>query len=256
MKNMKLGKLAKKVDARTLQLSKYLTTSLPPLPKTVENDALLTEWTMMGNDVAGDCTCAAGGHGVMAWTFPNNDLVTPSLASVLAAYTAVTAQENGGQGYDPATGANDNGCTCLDVLNYWRQIGIGGHKISSFVEVNAHNQTEIKASIYLFGLVYIGIALPLSAQTQSTRWHVTDPSLGGDAAPGSWGGHCVIVVGYNADGVDVITWGQRVRMTWGFWRAYVDEAYGALSLDFFTASKAPNGFALATLQDDLSQIKK
>lgn len=248
MINKKLGKLAKKNDPRTFKLSKYLEVgALPSLPISIQNDTDLSDWGMMGNDTIGDCTCAAAGHGIMAWTDPNKDLVTPPTSSIITAYSAVS-------GYDPTTGVNDNGAACLDVLNYWRQTGIYTHKIAAYAEVAVHNQTEVKASIFLYELTYIGVALPISAQAQAKRWSVTSPSLQGNSAPGSWGGHCVIVVGYNADGVDVITWGERVRMTWGFWRAYVEEAYCLLSADFFTANKAPNGFDLATLQNDISKL--
>jgi len=70
-------------------------------------------------------------------------------------------------GYDPATGANDNGAVELDVLNQWRQVGIGGHKIGAFVAVSPSDAREVKEAIYLFGGVYIGISLPLAWQGQS-----------------------------------------------------------------------------------------
>ena len=53
-------------------------------------------------------------------------MATPSDKQVVAAYSAIT-------GYNPSTGANDNGAVEIDVLNYWRQTGIAGHKIGAYV---------------------------------------------------------------------------------------------------------------------------
>ena len=103
----------------------------------------------------------------------------------------------------------------------------------------------------LFGGLYIGVSLPASAQNQD----VWDVATGPDAEAGSWGGHCVNVVGYDADGLTVVTWGATKRMTWAFWLAYVDEAYAILSNDFLTtAGQTPNGFDLAALTNDLRAV--
>lgn len=246
---MKLGKQAPANDPKDLLFSKYADlTLLPPSPTTLQNNQGLFNWGMMGNDVAGDCTMAAGGHAIMSWTDSAGSLFIPSRAEVIGAYSALT-------GYNPSNGQNDNGATCNDALNYMKQVGISGHKILAYTKINNHYQLEVKASIHLFELLYIGVSLPLSAQNQLTRWSVTDTSLKGKAAPGSWGGHCVVVVGYNPDGVDIITWGQRIRVTWGFWATYVDEAFAILSPDFFNKGVAINGFNLPLLQQDLSLLK-
>jgi len=43
-------------------------------------------------------------------------------------------------------------------------------------------------------------------------------------------------------------------MTWSFWERYVDEAYCLLSDDFLNAGRAPNGFDLAALKEDLALV--
>ena len=61
------------------------------------------------------------------------------------------------------------------------------------------------------------------------------------------------VVAYDQTGLTVVTWGALKRMTWGFWGAYVDEAYALLSSDWIeTDLLAPSGFNLAALQSDLA----
>src|SRR3954470_7477044 len=80
-------------------------------------------WPMYLNDRIGDCTCAGAGHIIQsASTYGQGQTITISDDDVLRAYIA-------NSGYDPRTGANDNGAVMQDVLNYWRKEGIGGHKI-------------------------------------------------------------------------------------------------------------------------------
>jgi hypothetical protein len=202
---------------------------------------------MMANDRLGDCTCAAAGHLIEEWTTYSGTGVTLSDSDIIAAYSSIT-------GYNPQTGQNDNGAVELDVLKYWRKTGFSGHKISVFVGLEPGNHDHIKASVYIFGGCYIGLALPISAQTQNV-WSVPPGSLQGPGAPGSWGGHAVPVVAYDSLGLTVVTWGALKQMTWGFWDAYCDESYGLLSPDWVNAKKiAANGFNLAQLKADLKAI--
>jgi len=246
---MKLGKAAPRHDPRTLQLANYLEPgNLPPAPKTENYGKTIASWPMMGNDTIGDCTCAAAGHMVECWT--GNASSTPVVISdnsIIQAYSAIT-------GYDPTTGANDNGAVEIDVLNYWRQTGIGGHKIVAYAALEPGNRNHVTDGIYLFGGVYIGLGLPISAQHQKV-WSVPPGGPVGSGAPGSWGGHAVPVVEYDKHGLTVVTWGMLKRMTWGFWGAYCDEAYALLSEDFIgPGGKAPSGFDFNALLNDLKQV--
>ncbi len=213
-------------------------------------------WGMMDNDQLGDCTCAAAGHLIMEWTSnAQSKMVTPPDQQIVDAYSAIT-------GYNPTTGANDNGAVELDVLNYWRQQGIAGHKILAFIALEPSNHTHIMDAVWIFGGCYIGVALPKSAQAQTSNkqpWSVSPQGTGGDGAPGSWGGHAVPVVAYDSRGLTVVTWGALQTMTWGFWAAYCDEAYAILSPDFISKkggkTATPSGFDLAQLQADLADLR-
>lgn len=245
---IKLGKHKKREDARSLKLARYLAPALPPAPPSTDWTAKVNEpWRMMLNDSLGDCTCAAAGHLIMEWTCNAGVGVLPTDDQILEAYEAIT-------GYNPADPNSDQGAVELDVLNYWRQTGIAGHQIGAFAEIDPANQDHVKAAVYLFGGVYIGVQLPLSAQGQD-EWNVVGP-LTGDCEPGSWGGHAVPVVAYDENGVTVITWGQPLKMSWAFWSAYVDEAYAIISADFLNgAGDTPAGFDLAQLQNDLRAVE-
>jgi hypothetical protein len=252
---LKLGKLAPRVDPRTLMFASYVTAALPAPPPALNLATKVKgSWGMMDNDQIGDCTCAAAGHLIMEWTASaQSKMVTPSDQQIVAAYSAIT-------GYNPKTGANDNGAQEIDVLNYWRQTGIAGHKIQAFVGLEPSNHTHIMDGVWMFGGCYIGLALPKTAQGQTQNhqpWSVISTS--GDGQPGSWGGHAVPVVAYDARSLTVVTWGALQTMTWGFWAAYCDEAYAILSPDYLEKKGgqiiAPSGFNLAQLQEDLADLK-
>ena len=142
---MKLGKKASKQDHRNLKLSSYLSI-LPPVPTACDWSHNIINWGMMRNDTVGDCTCAGGGHLIMGWTANASTEVIPSDTDILAAYSAIT-------GYNPNDPNTDQGANELDVLNYWRQTGIAGHKIGAYVQLNASDIPHVKTAIYLFGVI-------------------------------------------------------------------------------------------------------
>ena len=190
---------------------------------------------------------------IMEWTAnAGKKMFTPTDKQVVAAYSAIT-------GYNPTTGANDNGAVEIDVLNYWRQTGIAGHKIGAYVALEPSNHNHIMDSVFIFEGCYIGLQLPISAQAQTQNhqvWSVPPGGPSGDGKPGSWGGHAVPVVAYDSRGVTVVTWGDLQRMTWSFWETYCEEAYAILSNDYLTNKKtSPQGFKLDQLQADLHDLK-
>ena len=252
---MKLGKKAPRFDPRTLRLAKY-TAALNPPPAFCNWTKKITSWPMMLNDQLGDCTCACAGHMIEQWTGELNAgrAITPPDSAILTTYEAVG-------GYVPGDPSTDNGAVILDVLNYWRKTGIGGsapeaynHRILAFASLEPNNHVDVMDSIYIFGNSYIGVQLPLSAQGASI-WEVPPGGATGNGAPGSWGGHAVPIVAYDARGLTVVTWGQLMRMTWPFLDAYCDEAYAVLSTDWLSArGLSLPGFDRAQLEKDLAAI--
>jgi len=252
-RKLKLGKQAARHDPRTLLLASYVTPALPTPPAEFDLTTKVKNWGMMDNDQIGDCTCAAAGHLIMEWTAnAGKKMVTPSDNEIVAAYSAIT-------GYNPTTGANDNGAVEIDVLNYWRQTGIAGDQIGAYIALEPANHIHIMDSVYIFGGCYIGLQLPISAQAQTQNhqpWSVPPGGATGDGKPGSWGGHAVPVMAYDTRGVTVVTWGALQTMTWTFWEAYCEEAYAILSNDYLTGKKkTPQGFSMQQLQADLADLK-
>ena len=236
---MKLGKKARRFDRRTLRLARYLTPSLPPPPPKVTNSQGVADWGMMLNDRFGDCTIAGVAHAIQVWTLSAGNEITAPDATVLQYYEKW-------DGYDPNTPDSDHGGVELDVLNQWRKDGFCGHKLQAYADTDPQDTLHVRQAIALFGGLYIGLLLPVSAQSQDV-WDVDTSSKG---QPGSWGGHCVFVPDYDADGLTCITWGQLKKMTWGFWGTYCDEAHALLSPEW----QPPKGFDMAALETDLEQV--
>jgi hypothetical protein len=241
----KLGKLPVRTDARTLRLARYVDrVRLPPPPASLDLTAGVDDWPMYANDRIGDCTTAAAGHMIEVWTAEGRGrAVEIAEASVLHAFDRVKI-------VDPLTG--EAGAVELDVLRDWRKHGIGGHRIGAYAAVALHDHQLTRTGAWLFGGLYIGLSLPLTARQQDV-WDWTGSPVG-DAAPGSWGGHAVDVVRFDDGGLTVVTWGALKQLTWSFWDHYCDEAYCILSSDFVAKGEAPNGFDLATLKADLELV--
>lgn len=223
-----LGKRAPRIDSRTLRMSTYRTAKAGPITVPVADGYItkVPDWPMYLNDTLGDCVAAAAGHCIEQWTEYAGDFYQPTDAEILAFYET--------QNPPP----QDDGMVMLTALNTWRQNGVGKHKIDAFVSIDPTNRKEVEEAIYLFGNIYIGLALPLTAQTGDV-WQVPPMGLNGDGSPGSWGGHCVPAMGFQGktvpghpEGLMVVTWGQLMPMTWAFLESYCDEAYAILSPDW------------------------
>ena len=245
---MKLGKKAPRLDKRTFKLSKYLPKKLPAPPAEVSWVTHVPQFPMYLNDSIGDCVAAAAAHMINQWTTyasGKETLVTDN--DVLVSYEAVG-------GYQPGNPGTDNGMDMGSYLSYWRNSGIGGHKIMAYMSVDYTNMTEVFQAIQLFGNAYMGVALPITAAPQ-TAWTVADGGPYGDGSPGSWGGHCIPLVAASPVTLTCVTWGQTLKMSHNFFKDYVDELWVALSADWIEKTGlSPSQFDLATLKQDLEAL--
>jgi hypothetical protein len=245
----KCGKQARKVDARTVDIGHYFKKEmLPKPPATCDWAAKVTQpWGMMQNDVLRDCTSAAAAHQAVCWTANATGAVIdiPDDA-VVDAYKAVA-------GYVPGDESTDNGAAELDMLNYWRKTGIGGHTIMAYATVEYSNHNVVKQCIYLFGGLYTGLLLPNSIFGQEI-WDVPAGGPVDQGEPGTYGSHAVVALAYDDIHITVISWGKAVKLTWAFWDTYCDEAYACLSADFLKKNRSPEGVELQMLEKDLLNI--
>lgn len=244
---MKLGRRSVRHDARTLRLGAYLLPQLPAPPARADWTRAQAAWGMMLNDQLGDCTIAGCAHAVQLWSAHTGAEATLADATVEQYYEQW-------DGYNPADAEHtDNGGVELDVLKLWRKQGLDGHRLLAFADPRVTSLVEIRQSIALFGGVYIGLDLPVTAQKQEL-WDVVSGG-GADAEKGSWGGHCVFVGAYDENGFTCVTWGVLKTMTVAFWQAYCDEAHTLLGADWMAAKGAPSGFDQQQLLADLRALR-
>lgn len=244
-----LGKRAPQLDKRTFMLSRYLPAVLPAPPP--ETDGYVTKvpsFPLYLNDSLGDCVAAAAGHIINQETYyASGTEAIPTDAQILKTYEDVG-------GYVPGDPSTDQGMNMLDYLKYWRKKGVGGHKILGFAAIDLTRRDQIMQAIQLFGNVYLGLQLPISAQGQNV-WKVPPSGPFGDGSPGSWGGHCVPMMFAGQQSSVVVTWGATLHMTWDFLADYADEAYVVLSNDWIKANGiSPSKFNITQLKADLALL--
>lgn len=218
--------------------------AMVPKPS-VDWTVAVKSWPMLANDTHSDCTAAGCFHQLACWLNNNGFDYTPTDAEALALYSATSNYPK-----------EDDGAVETTVLDYWRTTGIAGPFNTDrivYAALTPTNVNQIKLSVQFFGGCYLGINLPLTAQTQDA-WEVV--STTGDGAPGSWGGHCVIVVAYDEQYATVVTWGKLLKASWAFLQAYCAEAYGLISANWLANSGiSPPGLNWDGLQRELEAIQ-
>jgi len=224
---------------------------LLPTPPPAELLETTSAWPMLANDQFNCCTSAAAGHMVHHWTAANHDSVFLTDQDIIRAHAALTG---------------DRLMDCvsmLDALKYWRKSGIGDHLINSFVEGRPKDEDQMRCIIHLFGSAYIGLDLPHFAcagdplQWPSIPWAIPPQITAEDSAPQPTNGHCVTAIGYDADGLYVVTWGVMKTMSWDFYKAYNVETFAVLSEDWVQENEdCPTGFSCAKLAQDLHEVER
>jgi hypothetical protein len=265
---LKLGKLGKKQDYRTLQYKNYNANINVVVPDEFGHEDLISDGAGMlangpddsvfpGFQGCGCCTFSDRGHTCILWNKEGQHPVTITGKETVSDYSALT-------NYDPQTGENDNGCAILDVLNYALNTGIldadgNRHKIGAFLELDITNIDEVKEAMYIFSDVTVGIQFPDSAMNQFNAggvviWDV-EPNATIDGAHDVPLYGTAKVVGYS-DGIFYLdTWDKIIGMTLAFFKKYVDEGYVILSPEFLNSQGvSPEGFDLPTLQADLAAL--
>ena len=234
----KLGRLAPKRPQGLHMLAYYQTNPLPAAPESVAVPPV-SEWGMLGNDQYGDCTFAGIVHSMMSTanvvqeeeTFPTTD-------EVVKAYLTYT---NG----------QDAGAVEADLLAHWKNTGLFGHNIPAYAPTDHSDFDELKSVITTFGLAYIGIQIPTPAQQQFAEgqpWALTHTPADNQIE----GGHCVILVGYDKDYAQCITWGKVQQVTWEWLSSYMQESWALITPEIVEKGAYGN----MRLPDLLSDLEK
>lgn len=247
MSDFKLGRLPADPTTPKLKLASFLSSTGIAYPENRDWLSKVSSWPMYLNDRLGDCTCATVGHLVQVFNrYGQNTDVRVSDSDVLRAYEAVS-------GYNPATGANDDGAVVQDVLSYWRKTGVGGHKILAFAQVDFKNADELRSAMNIFGNIYLGIDFPNTAMDQFDNDEPWDVVYGAH----SEGGHAINAGYYDvSDNMwKVVTWGKVQPMTQAFFDKYVEEAWVVISQEWLDANGSnPDGIEMQALGDEFTRI--
>lgn len=241
-----LGKLPARPGAVKLKLTDYLT--LPKSPKIFGHEKLVTNWEMLGNDTVGDCVLAGAGHETMLWNREASKTVVITDQDAISDYSAIT-------GYNPKNPNSDQGTDMQVAASYRQKTGIKDannkrHKISAYVALSVGDVTELRAAIYLFSAVGVGIQFPSSAMDQfkeGKSWTVVKGSETED-------GHYIPCVGYDTRNIFLVTWGKCIKASDGFIKKYMDEGIVYLSEEFLKLGVSPDGFDLSQLRADLKEL--
>jgi hypothetical protein len=211
------------------------------------------QWPMYCNDRLNCCTVAGIAHVIAAMTvygdhpfplFPDDEIIR--------IYSAVS-------GYDPMTGANDNGASMQAVLDYVRTNGITDragktHRVVMYAAFGTPNSPALLAEVLnVFGAVYTGVHCPKSAMTEFGKlwtWSPDSPIVGGHAI----GLHRRM--SYSANGpFDWSTWGALQQSTLGFAEHYIEESWAVVSEDWLASNgKTCGGLDLAQLEVDMHLV--
>ena len=204
------------------------------------------------NNKAGCCVYSAPGHHVKLVGQLTGAPMIVTANMVRDAYAAAT-------GYDPATGANDNGAVVRDMLDEWRKCGLYGTTIAAYCAVDWTDADEVTIAAWLCGGLIGGYALPLASQGQTDNdgnpdWHVPVGGWPKGKGPGTWGGHCIYQHGVSPGLDEANSWGEPTVWTPG-WRADCCRELWAPVLGMWVtrSGHCPNGFAFADLLADVHE---
>jgi hypothetical protein len=236
---LKLGKRPATYDRRDITYAdvRPAGTSLPqaPLPGGGYGTDF-ADWLMLGNGPCDDGSvesdwAAYEGAGDCAWAGPAHETMEASknAARPVPGFTClnVLEQYSAYSGYNPQTGANDNGSNVRDVLSWRQKKGLldsagAAHKIGTYVALEPGNTSQLWEALWLFEAVGIGINFPTSAMDQFNAGKMWSVVAGATIE----GGHYVPVVGHPVQNVwTCVTWGKRQTMTPQFLTTYCDEAW-------------------------------
>lgn len=265
---LQLGKQPASYDSRDLRYADVRTTlSLPPIPPPGGGygmDFGADGWLMLGNGPDDSVFSGFQGCGDCAWAGPAHEVMESckNAGRAVPQFSGKTVVDQYAQysGYDPQTGAGDNGSNVREVLAWRQKTGLlddsgTAHKIGTYVALEPGNLDQLWEALYLFDVVGIGINFPVSAMDQINAGQIWS------VVPGAKidGGHYIPIVGHPSPGIwTCVTWGQRQPMTTQFLTTYCDEAWAWLDPERYSQAtgETPQGFTAEQMQQYMTVVSQ
>lgn len=238
------GKLPPKIHPQAPRLARYLATNIVA-PQSCYYGTKVTDWSVLMNDRIGDCVPCAGLHLLQSWGNETGKPFSPTDDQALVIYEALA-------GYNPSTGANDNGVDISAFLDYWQNTGVAGNDCVAHAVVDHTNLDLIKLGIYLFGGVIVGTEVTSRAEAQTDAHVPWDDTWYPSFVQGL---HGIPLLGYDSRNFWACSWGQMVAITPEYALRHFDEAHVVIDPTWILASGvSPSGVNLQGLIADQSLV--
>lgn len=196
------------------------------------------------NDRAGSCVFSGAGHMVNLLNQHTSRPLYVNADMVRDAYATT--------GYDPETGAGDNGANIREhLLKPWKALGWWGTKAIAYARVDPTNVEEVALATWLGGGLIGGYNLPADCFEQNDgqgrpQWSMPEGGWAPGEGPSASRGHCIYTHGVRSGN----TWGQSLVMDQPYILATCDELWLVLLDIWQVGDRAPNGFAWQQLVAD------
>lgn len=256
---VRLGKQEYLHDDRTLRMARFLLPEIrTPSHFDFDKNRAAFPFRMWGNDAYGDCVIAGRCNQIIRLERVEQRRTVSLLDDdAISEYKRLTGCASPGD-------SHDTGLVVLEAMRDWKNVGMQtdgkvgirsprNYSIYAYGELEPTDHGQLRTAIYAMHGIHMGFWLPVAAQ-QMTRQGVWDyhGETGSEWQPGSWGGHLVFSKAYDADGVEILTWGQKVKVTWNFIDKYCDEAWAIVdNADSWRVKQTIN---VAELDSTLRQI--
>lgn len=240
---------------------------LTPVPVNTDVDraSLVTDWPMYCNGPdpenatvcpgspsgCGCCVWAELGHMIQGMTaYAGTEIILPA-SSIITGYAST--------GYDPQTGANDNGTDPVQALEYMRTTGLtdalgSTHKFAGYARFgNPADEELIGQVLETFGTVFMAFDMQQAQEDQFSEgmpftWVKGSPVVGGHG----------ICLQRRATGMDILRypcWGELQAGNKAFQFNQCTDAYAVVSEDFIRANGTTvGGMDLEQLLADLDAV--
>jgi hypothetical protein len=249
---MRLGKQEHKFDERTLLMANYMLPDIRvPYRYNFDRGKTPLPLPMWGNDKWGDCVIAGeANHLLRLERIEQRRTVKLTEQIVVDRYKHLT-------GAQQPDDANDTGLVVLEAMRNWYHEGwtVNGrnYTIAAYGELEPGDRKQLRMGVYLLHGIHLGYWLPLSARkmTDEGVWDYQGQT-GAEWQPGSWGGHLVYSKAFDEKGLEILTWGQKVKVTNAFIEKYCDEAWAVV--DNFDSWRVRQTINVAALTNKLQLI--
>lgn len=212
---------------------------------TITGDMPTPNRDALHNDAHGNCVYAGMANGTMQVAQRVGRALIITGDEVDAAYADT--------GFDPVTGAGDNGTDPTQALTDWTRKDIFGTRCDAFCVVDHTSRDEVLLALFLGGWLLGTYGLPISAQNQvdangNPDWRV-DPQRESENGVGSWGYHAMAE--HAARLAQGTTWGLNAHWDDPWRSRYCSVLHLALLRDWqMPNGRAPNGFEYQALLSD------